>query len=49
MGIRRSIDGLLGALAHADATPAYLGVSFNNLVVGGVLGPILAVPLSVKT
>ena len=27
----------------------YLGVSFNNLVVAGVLGLILAVPLSVRT
>jgi hypothetical protein len=27
----------------------YLGVSFNSLVVAGVLGLILAVPLSVKT
>lgn len=29
--------------------PAYLGVNFNNLLVGGVLGLILAEPLSVST
>jgi hypothetical protein len=31
------------------STAPYLGVSFSSLLVGGVLGPILAVPLSVRT
>jgi hypothetical protein len=39
----------LGGFPKVKALRGYLGVSFSNLLVSGVLGCIPGVPLSVKT
>jgi len=40
---------LIGVMRQTMAVPNYLGVSFNSLLVSGVFGDTVLVPLSVKT
>ena len=57
MAVNRPIQiAIVGSFVFIPRAPVlskqardYLGVSFNSLLVGGVLGLIEAVPLSVRT